>query len=233
MPELTETAPRRDSTPWGSILRNVLLVLVLLTMVWLALNVRLPSLDELQARIAELGLWGPFAFIALYAVVAVTPIPVTIMAVAAGMIFGLPVGTVLSMIGVVIGCFGGYGVARGLGRETVMRLLGSHAGVIEERLEDGGFYAVCTLRLMPGIPYWPVNYGSGALGITSRDFLVATALSALPGQISLIAIGALIADPSLVSGLAVALSWFLVIVLTYLAYRRWRATRTPQDASAE
>ena len=59
MPELTETAPRRDSTPWGSILRNVLLVLVLLTMVWLALNVRLPSLDELQARIAELGAVGP------------------------------------------------------------------------------------------------------------------------------------------------------------------------------
>ena len=125
------------------------------------------------------------------------------------MIFGLPVGTVLSMIGVVIGCFGGYGIARGLGRETVMRLLGSHAGVIEERLEDGGFYAVCTLRLMPGIPYWPVNYGSGALGVTSRDFLVATALSALPGQVSLIAIGALIADPSLVSGLVVAISWLL------------------------
>jgi uncharacterized membrane protein YdjX (TVP38/TMEM64 family) len=228
MSDLAESAPRRDSTPWGSILRNVLLVLVLLVMVWLALNVRLPSLDTLQAHIAELGLWGPIAFIALYAVVAVTPIPVTIMAVAAGMIFGLPAGTVLSMIGVVIGCLGGYGIARGLGREIVMRLLGSHAQVIEERLEDGGFYAVCTLRLMPGIPYWPVNYGSGALGITGRDFLVATALSALPGQVSLIAIGAFIAEPSLVTGLAVVISWTLVIALTLLAYRRWRATRTPE-----
>lgn len=227
-PETTASSSRRDSTPWGSILRNVLLVLVLLAMIWLALNVRLPSLDTLQARIADLGLWGPFVFIALYALVAVTPIPVTIMAVAAGMIFGLPVGTVLSMAGVVLGCLGGYGIARGLGRETVMRLLGSHAEVVEQRLEGGGFYAVCTLRLMPGIPYWPVNYGSGALGITTRDYLVATALSALPGQVSLIAIGAFIAEPSPVTGLAVVISWIVVITLTVLAYRRWRAARAPQ-----
>jgi len=232
-PETAACSSRRDSTPWGSILRNVLLVLVLLAMIWLALNVRLPSLDTLQARIADLGLWGPFVFIALYALVAVTPIPVTIMAVAAGMIFGLPVGTVLSMAGVVLGCLGGYGIARGLGRETVMRLLGSHAEVVEQRLEGGGFYAVCTLRLMPGIPYWPVNYGSGALGITTRDYLVATALSALPGQVSLIAIGAFIAEPSPVTGLAVVISWIVVITLTVLAYRRWRAARAPQADPAD
>ena len=231
MPELTESAPRRDSTPWGSILRNVLLVLVLLAMVWLALNVRLPSLDQLQAQIADLGLWGPFVLIGLYALVAMTPIPVTIMAVAAGMIFGLPAGTLLSMIGVVIGCWGGYWIARGLGRDTVMRLLGSHAEVVEERLGDGGFYAVCTLRLMPGIPYWPVNYGSGALGIRSREFLVATVISALPGQVSLIAIGAFIADATLWSGLAVVISWIVVLALTAVSYRRWRSTR-PKDGVA-
>src|SRR5699024_714860 len=103
-PPSTPPATSRDRTgvPWGSVLRNVLLVLVLLTTVGLARNGRLPSRESRQARIAELGLWGPFAFIALYAVVAVTPIPVTTMAVAAGMIFGLPVGTVLSMAGVVL-----------------------------------------------------------------------------------------------------------------------------------
>ncbi|MGO3314371.1 MAG: TVP38/TMEM64 family protein, partial [Brachybacterium tyrofermentans] len=161
---------RRGGVPWGSVLRNVALVVAVLAMIWLALNVRLPSLDELRAEFAELGAWGPLAFIGLYAVVALTPIPVTIMAVAGGMLFGLPLGTVLSMIGVVLGCWGGYWIARGLGRETVMKGLGSHADMVEDQLENGGFYAVCTLRLMPGIPYWPVNYGSGALGITSRDF---------------------------------------------------------------
>ena len=134
-------------------------MLVLAAMLWLALNVRLPDLDTLQARFAGMGVWGLFVFIALYALVALTPIPVTIMAVTGGLVFGLPVGTVLSLVGVVIGCWGAYWLARALGRETVMRLLGGHAAMVQERLEGGGFFAVCTLRLLPGMPYWPVNYG--------------------------------------------------------------------------
>src|SRR5699024_5281655 len=227
-----ETCRDRSGVPWGSVLRNVLLVLVLLTLVCVGLNVRLPSLEALQARIAELGLWGPCAFIALYAVVAVTPIPVTIMAVAAGMIFGLPVGTVLSMVGVVLGCFGGYGLARALGRDTMMRILGSHAQVIEARLHDRGLYAVCTLQLKPENPHRPVICCSRALGVSSREFLIATVVSALPGQVSLIAIGAFIADPSALSGAAVVISWVVVIALTLVAYRRWRATRVFEDAPA-
>ncbi len=199
-------------------------------MLWLALNVRLPSLDELRAGIAELGAWAPLAFVVLYALVALTPIPVTIMAVAGGLAFGLGLGTLLSMLGVTAGCLGAYWLSRALGRETVMRALGSHRAVVEERLEGGGFYAVSTLRLMPGIPYWPVNYGSGALGIPSREFLLATALAALPGQVSLIAIGAFLASPDIVHAAAVVASWIVVIVLTVLSYRRWRAARRRDGA---
>src|SRR5690625_7302655 len=97
------------------------------------------------------------------------------------------------MIGVVAGCWGAYWLARALGRETVMRLLGSHADMVEHRLEGGGFYAVCTLRLLPGLPYWPVNYGSGALGIGSREFLVATIVSTVPDQRSLGGLGPVLA----------------------------------------
>src|SRR5699024_5997931 len=108
----------------------------------------------------------------------------------------------------------------------------SHAEVIEERLHDGGFYAVCTLRLMRGISYWPVNYGSGSLRVSSRGFLIATVASTLPGRGSLIAIGAFITDPSALSGAAVVISWVVVIALTLVAYRRWRATRVFEDAPA-
>lgn len=226
-------AHQNDSTPWGSIARNVALVATALAMVWLALNVHLPTLDELRADFADLGAWGPLAFVAVYAVVALTPIPVTIMAVAGGMLFGLGAGTLLSMIGVTAGCLGAYWLARALGRETVMRALGSHRAVVEERLEGGGFYAVCTLRLMPGIPYWPVNYGSGALGIPSREFLLATALAALPGQVSLLAVGAFLATPDVLHGGVVVVSWIVVIVLTVLSYRRWRAARTAAEAPAD
>ncbi|GAA1857710.1 TVP38/TMEM64 family protein [Brevibacterium marinum] len=226
-------AHSESRVPWGAVLRNVALALAVLAGLWLAFNVHLPSLDGIQNQIAEAGFWGFGIFILLYAVVAATPIPVTIMAVAGGLAFGLVFGTVLSMIGVVAGCFGGYWISRGLGRETVMRLLGSHAEAVESRLTDGGFYAVCTLRLMPGFPYWPVNYGSGALGIRSRTFLIATVVSALPGQLSLVAVGAFIGHPGIINGTAVAISWALVIVLTILTFRRWKSTRKGSAESAD
>ncbi len=188
-------------------------------------NVRLPSLDALQKDISDLGGWGFGAFIGLYALVAATPIPITIMAVAGGLIFGLPIGTALSMVGVMVGCYGGYWIARGLGHATVMKLLGSHAESVEDQLTNGGFYAVCAARLMPGLPYWPVNYGSGALGIDSRTFLLATVVSSLPGQLSLVAVGAFIGHPTVLNGIAVGIAWSLVIVLTIFAFRRWRSTR--------
>lgn len=216
--------------PWPSILRNVALVLVALGALWLVFNVRLPSLDKLQTDISDLGGWGIGAFILLYAAVAATPIPVTIVAVAGGMAFGLPLGTLLSLVGVVIGCYAGYWIARALGRTTVMRLLGGHAEVVEDQLVNGGFYAVCTLRLMPGFPYWPVNYGSGALGVHSREYLTATVISALPGQLSLVAVGAFIGNPNVLNGVAVIASWTLVIVLTIFALRRWRSTRKTATA---
>ncbi|WP_231444332.1 TVP38/TMEM64 family protein [Brevibacterium zhoupengii] len=224
-----ESSPNHSRThegsrvPWGSILRNVALALAVLAGLWLVFNVHLPSLDGIQKQIADAGFWGFGIFIILYALVAATPIPVTIMAVAGGLAFGLIFGTILSMIGVVAGCVGGYWVARGLGRDTVMKLLGNHAAAIESRLTNGGFYAVCILRLMPGFPYWPVNYGSGAMGIKSRTFLIATVISALPGQLSLVAVGAFIGNPGIITGTAVGISWALVIVLTILTFRRWKS----------
>lgn len=245
MPTDENSAPPQGAhgesrVPWGSILRNVALALAVLAGLWLVFNVHLPSLDGLQKQIADAGFWGFGIFILLYAVVAATPIPVTIMAVAGGLAFGLVFGTILSMIGVLAGCFGGYWISRALGRDTVMKLLGNHAEAIESRLTNGGFYAVCTLRLMPGFPYWPVNYGSGALGIRSRTFLIATVVSALPGQLSLVAVGAFIGNPGIITGTAVGISWALVIVLTIFTFRRWKSMQkdstnpeTQDDSEAE
>ncbi|GAA1148597.1 TVP38/TMEM64 family protein [Nesterenkonia lutea] len=210
--------------PWGSFLRNTLLIVVLLGMLYAAFNLRLPSVEELQSRIEAYGWAGWLAFVLLYAVVAMTPIPVTIMAVSGGVIFGVLEGSLLSVIGVLVGCWAAYHLARALGTEAVRRLLGSHAETVETHLEDTGFQAVCALRLMPGVPYWPVNYGSGAFGVSQRDFVVASVISTVPGQVSLVALGAFIAEPSVTYGLVVGVAWTVVIAMTVWAYRSWRGT---------
>ncbi|MGJ7560458.1 TVP38/TMEM64 family protein, partial [Brevibacterium casei] len=220
-----KTPPRiRGRLAWGSIVRNAALAVVVLAGLWLVVNVHLPTPRVLQDEIAEAGAWGFAVFVALATVVAATPIPVTIVAVAGGLAFGLPLGTLLTLIGIVLGGYAGYWIARGLGRPTARKMLGSHAEAVETQLHGGGFYAVCTLRLLPGLPYWPVNYGSGAFGIDNRTFLTATTISSLPGLFALVGIGAFIGDPSIANAIAVGVAWVLVGTLTILAFRRWRAT---------
>lgn len=219
--------PSKEGTgiSWGSFARNAALIVVLLIMLWLFFNVELPPADQLQQRLESYGWVSWLVFIGLYAVVALTPIPVTIMAVAGGLIFGVVLGSLFSVIGVLIGSWGAYWLARALGTDAVRKVLGKYSEKTEARLDGAGFEAVCTLRLVPGIPYWPVNYGSGAFGITQRDFLGASVIAVIPGQVSLVALGAFVADPTVLNGAVVVLSWIVVLVMTVWAYKRWKAAR--------
>lgn len=227
------TGPSESSgTSWPELLRTGALVICVLAMVWLAFNVSLPSRESLHGIIAGFGWWAWAAFVGLYVVVAVTPIPVSIMAIVGGIMFGAIEGSLLSVVAVSIGCWGAYWIARGLGSSVIGTLLGSHGDAVRGRLEEGGFWAVSLLRLTPGIPYWPVNYGAGAFGVKQRDFLVSTLLCSIPGQVSLVAIGAFAADPSWFNGAIVVVAWIVVLTLTVVVFRRMRAERkTPAPAS--
>jgi uncharacterized membrane protein YdjX (TVP38/TMEM64 family) len=206
------------------VLQNGALILAVLVMVWLAFHVKLPSLDEMRDRIEGLGWAAWLGYIGLYAVVALTPIPVTIMAVVGGVLFGVLEGSVLAVIGSVLGCWGGYWIARLVGRAPIMRLLGSHAETVEGHLDHGGFSAVFMLRVLPGMPYWPVNYGAGALGVTQRGYMIATMIACIPGQVSLVSIGHFVSSPGIMAGIVLAAAWAVVIVLTIWAWRSVKGT---------
>lgn len=223
------TLPARTGHRGVSILRTAALVLVVAAFVWLALTVRLPGVDELRAQLDGFGWWSWLAFTVLYAAVALTPIPVTIMAVTAGVLFGAIEGTVLSVVGALLGSLGAYGIARAVGREVVLRWLGRHAETVERRLEDTGFLALLTLRVAPGLPYWPVNYGAGALAVPLGIFAGSTAVGVIPGQLSLVAMGAFAVRPGVVNGVLLGVGWLAVGGLTLWAVRHWRrATRSAE-----
>src|SRR5699024_5450122 len=104
-------APRHDPEQsrfdWTTRIRNTLLVVVLSVLLWLLFNVELPSAERLRDIIDSWGWAAWLVFIGIYALVAMTPIPVTVMAVTAGLLFGVVDGYVLSVIVVLIGCWGG------------------------------------------------------------------------------------------------------------------------------
>jgi uncharacterized membrane protein YdjX (TVP38/TMEM64 family) len=216
----------RDLT-WENVLQSLSLIAVVLVMIWLAFNVKLPSLESLRDQIASWGWAAPLVFVGIYTVVALTPIPVTIMAVTGGVLFGVVEGSILSVVGSMLGSWAAYWLARLLGKSVVTRLLGSLARTVQEHLDGGGFAAVFTLRVLPGMPYWPVNYGAGAFGVTQREFLVAALIGSVPGQVSLVAVGHFVADPGILPGIVLGVAWAVVVVMTVWGYRsvRGKATR--------
>ncbi len=222
--ETSGSSLKMGNIPWSSALRNGALIVVLLGMLWLAFNVSLPSVEELQQQLDRWGSAAFVIFILIYAVVAVTPIPVTIMAVAGGVLFGVVEGSLLSVAGALLGSWAAYWLARGLGRTTASTLMGRHAETVEKQLERSGVAAVYFLRVMPGLPYWPVNYGAGAFGVTQRNFLVGSALGVVPGQVSLVAIGAFAVEPSYFTGIVLVAAWAAVLIMTAIAFRDLRRT---------
>lgn len=216
---------RTDAFSPRSLLSLLSLVIVIGTLIWLSFNVDVPEPEVLRNMIQSYGWAGWLVFIGITALIAITPIPVTIPALVAGSLYGIIAGSLFSFTGVLIGSWLGYWLARLTGQELTFKLLGRHGITVKKYLSNAGFLAMCTARLMPGLPYWPVNYGAGALGVNQYTFLLATFIASIPGQISLVALGAFAANQSLFNGVILVSAWIIVLVSTWVSYRYWRNTR--------
>ncbi|HWZ59592.1 MAG TPA: TVP38/TMEM64 family protein [Gemmatimonadaceae bacterium] len=122
------------------------------------------------AAVHGLGPWGPIAFVAGYVVAAVLFVPVSLLTLAAGAIFGLVRGTGYVMIGAVIGASISFFVARYLARGAVERWLARSRRfqAIDRAVGDQGVRVVLLLRLSPAFPFFVLNY---ALGLTRVRFV--------------------------------------------------------------
>ena len=214
-----------DAFSLRSIISLLTLVLFIGILIWLSFNVNIPEPEVLKEMIQSYGWAGWLVFIVITALIAITPIPVTIPALVAGSLYGIIAGSLFSFTGILIGSWIGYWLARLTGQELTFKFLGRHGPTVQKYLGNAGFLAMCTARLMPGLPYWPVNYGAGALGVSQYAFLSATFIASIPGQISLVALGAFAVNQSFFNGIILVTAWMTVLLSTWISYRYWRNTR--------
>ena len=211
-----------------SIVSLILLIVLVASFIWVSFNLNVPPPQELREIILDYGWSGFLIFLGITVAIAITPIPVTIPALVAGSLYGVIGGSILSFSGVMLGSWIAYWLARFVGQRLTFLLLGLHSEVVERYLNNAGFWTMCTVRLMPGLPYWPINYGAGALGVSQYAFLSATLLASIPGQVSLVSLGAFAVTPNLFNGTILASAWLAVLIFTWISYRHWRTTN--QDA---
>jgi uncharacterized membrane protein YdjX (TVP38/TMEM64 family) len=127
-------------------------------------------------RLAELGPWAPFIFIALYVAAAVTLAPAFLLTVAGGALFGVWRGTLLVFIGAVLGASAAYAVSVRLTRLPFLAWLDRDPRVIivRQAVAGEGAWVQFLLRLSPLVPFNLLNYALGLSHVRFRDFLVAS-----------------------------------------------------------
>jgi len=175
--------------------RLLVLLLVLAGGAVIVATVGVPPVEEIRGWAQHAGWAGPLLLAALYAALSLTPAPIVVLSIGAGVLFGLPVGAGSVMVGAVAAAAIGFGLSRSLGRSTVEQFGGQRLARLDGLLRRRGLLAVIAVRLVPLVPFTALNYACGLTAVGTRDYLLGTALGIVPGVAAYVTIGAYGATP--------------------------------------
>lgn len=149
---------------------------------WLLIDV--PSLPQLRAWSDQTGAWFPVVFWLLYVVVTQFPIPRTLLTVSAGVLFGAVEGILLALTATTVSAVISLLLVRFLLRDWVEPRL-THPAVrrINARLEERGWLAITSLRMIAGVPFSVLNYAAALTRVPVLPFAAATFVGSAPGTI--------------------------------------------------
>lgn len=203
-------------------IRLALLGLLLATGVVVAVVVGIPPVSEIRAAVTAAGMAGPVLYAAAYAAITLTPATAAALSVTAGLLFGVPVGLAVVMAGAVVSACAAFGIARGLGRSAVRGIDNARLARLDALLRRRGVLAVIGVRMVPLLPFAPLNYACGLVGVRWRDYVPGTALGILPGCSFSVTLGAYGSTPTSAPFLA-AVAGVVLLSVGGLALARRRS----------
>ena len=125
--------------------------------------------------------WGPFIYMALYAIRPVVLFPATVMTFMSWALFGFLPGLLFTMIWENLSAAFAYFLGKVFGKKLVHSDEDtSLIGTLREKANKSPFMAILSARLL-FFPFDITNYISGFLGIRFRSFMLATIVGIIPG----------------------------------------------------
>jgi uncharacterized membrane protein YdjX (TVP38/TMEM64 family) len=152
--------------------------LVLLVAFWVYVQQSGRSINEILTSWLESLATSPYSVLLLLAVYVVRPLlflPITLLTVFAGFLYGAAWGTVYATLATLVSCAVGYVVGYFLRGDKLQLQKGWL-----ERLRQRSFETILVSRLT-FLPGDVVNYAAGFLKISFVSFLIATAIGGMPG----------------------------------------------------
>ncbi len=202
---------------------------------------------ELKAFVSDNLFLAAALYLAIYAVIVAASVPgALILTITGGFLFGVFLGTALTIVGATLGATGIFLIARSALGDLLRRKTGGAVARMAEGFREDAFNYLLVLRLIPIFPFFVVNLAPAFLGVTLRTFVVATFIGIAPGTFVYTSVGAglgsvfargeeFTARGVLTPEIITALVGLALLALLPVAYRRYRArlSRVSRDGAAE
>ncbi|MCB9477324.1 MAG: TVP38/TMEM64 family protein [Deltaproteobacteria bacterium] len=157
------------------------LALLMAGLGWLAWQYNIP-LEDLKTRVGAIDpiLRYP-AYVALYALVSIAPVPARdVVKVTGAILFGGWMSGWLIFFGEMLATVVCWILGRALGKDMVDRMTGARLSSLREKIRGATWWQIALLRLFPGTPYRFFNYAGGVTDIRPVPYFAGTAAGTLP-----------------------------------------------------
>lgn len=217
-------------SPWPKL---VLLAVLVIGAALLAVTSGLDAIDVAKEWVADLGVFGPVAFVLVCAIGTMGFLPATVLCAVAGLLFGPALGIPLVWTGAMLGAAGSFVVGRGLSRQAVEQLAGKRMASVNALIGRYGAATVFVLRMLPLGPFALLNYVLAVTSLGLRPFLIGTGLGIAPGVIVYTALGGAVEDPSSPAFLLSVGALVIMMVVGAVIARRVTRRVEPVEAAPQ
>lgn len=171
--------------------RAALFAGVIVAALWTLPRIEQLDTNQLAAWLRSFGPLAPLIFVLVRTAGSVVFVPGSVMAMAAGVLFGPLWGALYNLIASTLGAIAAFCIARYIAPKWVAEHIASRGRL--QRLADGlrskGWKFVAFVRLVPLFPYNIVNYGFGLSPVRFKDYAWATAVFMIPADVAYVYIG--------------------------------------------
>ncbi|MDO5669721.1 MAG: TVP38/TMEM64 family protein [Corynebacterium sp.] len=189
--------------------RRIVVAGALAAFLAVTLLIDVPAITTLRQWSEAAGPWFVGLFWLAYVVITQFPVPRTILTLSSGLLFGPWMGIIVALTATTVAAALSLSVVRGLlGEWMAPRLRHPAVAGINARLEQRGWLAVTSLRMIAGVPFSIMNYAAALTSVPLGMFTVATLIGSAPGTVVTVVLGDALTgelDP-LVIGLTVVLA---------------------------
>ena len=146
--------------------------------------------EALRGFVADRPFVTVLAFMGLYAAAVAISFPgAGFLSIFAGFLFGLWTGTFAVVVAATVGATIIFLAAKGALAETLRSKAGGAVEKMRRGFEEDELSYMFVLRLIPAFPFFAINIAAGVLGVSTRNYVLATALGIIPGSFVYVSIG--------------------------------------------